>query len=34
MENIFGDLLLLFLVGVTAGYYLGRFENSNNNESN
>lgn len=27
MENIFGDLLLLFLVGVTAGYYLGRFEN-------
>ena len=34
MENMFGDLLLLFLVGMTVGYYIGRFENSNNNGSN
>ena len=31
---MFGDLLLLFLVGVTVGYYIGRFENNNNNGSN
>lgn len=30
MENMFGDLLLLFLVGMTVGYYIGRFENGSN----